>query len=122
MADPPLTWGIWCTDHEWWVATGPWSEHEAWHAMLEADSTHPMRLELREIGRDPDSYGGDGDVPCPKCEGDGACSQCDEECRKCDGTGWISEEQDEADKKAQRERREARDKRFKELAEQAAAL
>lgn len=119
------TWGVWCADHQVWVAQGPWSEREAWWVLLGTESSHPMRLEIAEVRLsedDPEYAGEPGEVPCPKCEGDGACSQCEEECRMCDGTGYISEEEYEAYERSRRERREARDKRRRELAAQVVAL
>lgn len=119
------TWGVWCPVHLCWAATGPWSEREAWHALLAVESTHPMLLEIAEVRLpedDPEYAGEPGEVPCPKCEGSGACWHCDEECRMCHGDGYISEEEHEAYERDKREARERRDKRRRELIEQVAAL
>lgn len=82
------TWGVFCTDHQVWTATGPWSEREAWQAMLELDSTHPMRLEVRSYN----AFGPTGTeewVECPKCTGVGDCDCCGQRCPACQGTGEI---------------------------------
>lgn len=32
----------------------------------------------------------DIDIDCPKCDGYGACSHCDQDCGDCDGTGKVT--------------------------------
>lgn len=114
------SWAVWCPAHGRWVSGGFPSEKEAWWALLETDSQHPMLLEVQRVELDPDRDDVSGDVPCPKCDGDGVCSECERDCVLCDGSGYLSEE---AYADWERERalaKEARDKRRRELAGMAA--
>jgi len=82
------TWGVFCTDHNCWVARGPWTEREAWQAMLAVDTTHPMRLEVRAYNEQGPTQDEDW-VECPDCRGATTCFHCDQTCPRCQGTGEI---------------------------------
>lgn len=84
------TWGVYCTDHQVWVATGPsgWNEREAYQAMCDLESTHPMRLEIRSYNQVGPTQDEDW-TECPDCGGAGDCDCCGRECLRCDGAGEI---------------------------------
>jgi hypothetical protein len=115
--------GIWCEHEGGWIAWGPevrpWDEKEAWWALLEGMGSCPAGIshQVRQIG-DEDERNEDGDYLCWKCDGDGSCSQCDEECRTCDGIGYVSEEKWKAHEEVERKRREKRAAWKKKMAEQ----
>ncbi|HEX8321663.1 hypothetical protein [Longimicrobium sp.] len=118
------TYGVWGAHEGRWVATGPWDEKEAWWALLGTESLRPMLLEVRLVNPPLNAYDEaleDGDVPCPKCDGEGFCSECERECLKCDGSGYISAEEYERLEKEKAARRARREKRRKEMADQLAA-
>lgn len=87
------TYGVWCRHHQVWAEVGPFSEKDAWWALLDTGkcALHRLELVVRRVDTEDvhQALEDEGWQDCSACDGVGTCPHCEQTCPACDGTGEV---------------------------------